>query len=290
MQPTPAIIVLPVCDSDIRSDYSGHAQLAHFYNVANEYHDLNIHLSFKHATWFDANMVSLFSAILYLLNKKNDLTFTAEVDDVYPKLEALFRNGFLKIEGDASQNINTLSTTLPYKQFSKEDKNGFIDYIDKSLMMHTGMLPIETKIKDQIKDDLIELMTNVNYHSNTDHPFFVCGQLYPKDSCLKLTMTDLGDGFLPKIHTITSGVITTDIEAIAWALSGKTTKPLDGPVPGGLGIKNIYNYCKQHQGTFSIATGKAFWSTDLAPTIQGPFRLLPYPITGSTINLHFRTK
>lgn len=66
-------------------------------------------------------------------------------------------------------------------------------------MLHKGMLPIDKKIKDQIKDDLIELMTNVYYHSNSDNPFFVCGQLYPKDSCLKLTMTDLGEGFLPKI-------------------------------------------------------------------------------------------
>lgn len=290
MQSTPAIIILPVCNDNICSGFSGHAQLANFYNTAKQYHDISIQLSFKKVSRFDANMISLFSALLYILNYENGLSFTVEYKDLSQKFEALLQSSFLKIEGDVSRRTNLHTTTLPYSHFQKGDKKGFLDYIDQSLMSHPGMVLVDEKIKDQIKDDLIELMTNVYYHSNSDHPFFVCGQLCPQDDCIKLTMTDLGEGFLPKINTITSGVITTDIEAISWALSGKTTKPLDGPVPGGLGIKNIYNYCKQNNGTFSIATGKAFWSTDLAPTVQGPFRHLPYPISGSTINLHFRTK
>lgn len=126
MHTTQAVIILPVCDSCICSDYTGHEQLARFYNSAKRYNHLNIHLSFKNATRFDANMVSLFSALLFLLNKENDLTFTAGFQDVYPKLEALFQNGFLKIEGGINQITDVHSTTLPYKQFSKEDKKGFI--------------------------------------------------------------------------------------------------------------------------------------------------------------------
>jgi hypothetical protein len=291
MQPTSSLIVLPVCNQDIRSDFAGHAELAQFYDTAKQYNGVSIHLSFKRANWFDANMASFFSSILYRLHLENGLNFTADYKEIYTKFEVLFRNGFLKINGDTNDLIDTRLTTLPYKQFNKDDKDGFIYYIDQSLMKHKGMLPIDKKLQEQIKFDLIELMTNVNYHSNTDDPFFVCGHFYPKLSCLKLTLTDIGEGFLPKIHTITNGVITTDIEAITWALSGKTTKPLDGnKVPGGIGIKSIYNYCTKHKAAFSIATGKAFWSTELIKTVQGPFRLLPCSITGSTINLHFYTK
>ena len=49
MHTTQAVIVLPVCDSSICSDYSGHAQLARFYHSAKRYHHLKIHLSFKNA-------------------------------------------------------------------------------------------------------------------------------------------------------------------------------------------------------------------------------------------------
>jgi len=269
--------------SSVNSDVEGYQQLVDLYYRAKQYSNITIHFSFDHINWFDANLCSVLGAILYLLKKENNLSFIVTRDEFLSKFEVLHRNGFFRVDGNCASDNR--QTTLPFTQFSKNDKDGYIKYIDECIMNHKRMPELTESLRVKIKDDLIELMTNINFHSGTEDPFFICGQHYPRNGCLKLTITDVGIGFLPKFNEVTKGIVTTDVEAITWALKGKTTKQ---GVPGGLGIKNMHTYFNNFGGSFNIVTGKAFWSSGHEKSLESGFLLLSEHLPGSTINLYFK--
>ena len=153
-------------------------------------------------------------------------------------------------------------------------------------MNHQGMPKLEKKYYNRIVDDLIEIFTNYNFHSNTTLPFFAAGQYYPKSSQLKFTMVDLGDGFLKKINQV-NAEINTHSQAIQWALNGNSTKICDN-TPGGLGISSIFDYCQKNKAELDIVTGSHYWSSTYIPTAFSNGRPLSEKIfAGSLINLTF---
>jgi len=280
-------VILKVAASNIHTDAAGYQALVNFYHRALQYRDTSITLDFSSITWFDANMSAILAGMVHKLSQENNLKFYTDGQYIEKKLDVLIRNGFILFGNQPTKDSR--KSTLPIQSFSKTDKDGFIEYIDKNLMKHRGMPQgLTPRLQEQIKDDLVELMSNVNYHSNTSYPFFVCGQYYPYLGYLVLTIADLGDGFLPKIQSVTNGDIKDAKESILWALSGKTTKPHQDRVPGGLGIRNIYNYCKENQGKFHIATGNAFWQSELECSSHSGCQILSNSFIGSSINLFFK--
>jgi hypothetical protein len=154
--------------------------------------------------------------------------------------------------------------------------------------MHRGMpKDLTNELKEKINEDLLEVFCNTQFHANTEEPFFVGGQFYPKQGLLKFTMVDLGDGFLPRIKKAT-GNIDNDLDAILWALQGNSSKIVLEDCPGGLGIKNILKYCQKSNGILQIISGNGFWSSDLENTIFEQGRELPFSFIGSTINICFK--
>lgn len=278
--------VLKVAVKSLCTNAEGYQQLINFYYDARAFRDQTISLDFYHIEWFEANMAAVLASILCKLREENNLLFSTDGEFIRQKFGVLILNGFINFEGEVSGDDR--KTMLPLKAFWKTDKNGFINYLDTNLMNHRGMPDLSDPLKEQIKDDLIELMSNINYHSNTTYPFFVCGQYYPHTDYLIFTMVDLGDGFLPKIQAITGGKINDAQSSILWALSGKTTKPHEERVPGGLGIRNIYNYCKDNRGKFHIATGDAFWQSELECSSSPGCQKLLNGFVGSSINLFFK--
>jgi hypothetical protein len=222
--------------------------------------------------------------MLYKLSKENGLTFVTDPDVIHDRFDVLCRNGFINT-GKAVEDVQ--NSTLPNHQFEPSDKHGFISYIETNLLAHRGMPKLTADFHNQILDDMIELYSNINYHSNTTDPCFVCGQYYPTQGFLVFTLTDLGDGFLPKINHKTKGAIDTSLDAIHWALKGNSTK--EG-APGGLGLKNMFQYLKQNKGILHVATGNGYWGSDMESTFFSEGRILPLEFTGTTINLFFKHK
>jgi hypothetical protein len=271
---------------NIETDYTGFKQLTNFYHLCRDYSNTTIHLDFYDLTWVDANLCSLFNAILYKLHKEQNLTFAADMEFVRSKFDILFRNGFLS-DGNAADDVQR--SAVPNEQFAFDDKDGFCGYIREQLMKHRGMPWMSSQIEEQIQEDLLEIFCNSHHHANTKEPFFIAGQYYPKLKTLKLTMVDLGDGFLPRINTATEGQIKTDLDAILWTLSGNSTKLYFDQTPGSLGLTSIYKYVQANHGNLDIISGHGYWSSSFDNTLafRGG-RLIPTPFVGTTINLFFR--
>ncbi len=271
-------------EGSIETSYSGYLKLIRFYNECSEYFNHRISLDLYRLNWIDANLCSLFEAILYKLNIENKLTFSTDFEFIKENFDVLLRNGFIQTENNV---IDEQKSTIPSRNFELSDKEGFCKYIEQDLMEHRGMPQnLNKQLKEKIIEDLIEVFSNSHLHAETTLPFFVAGQYYPQSGVLKFTMVDLGEGFLPKIEKTTNGKVNSSLDAIAWALKGNTTKK---DAPGALGITGMRKYVKENEGVLDIITGDGYWSSGYEGTIYEDGRPLVDAIfVGTTINLTFK--
>lgn len=274
-------IILHLSDS-FSTNFSGIKRLFEFYKSASEYYNDTIYIDFYHLNWFDANLSALFGSILAKLNKENNLTFSTDLNFLEEHFNVLFRNGFLHSE---SRIDDEQKSTVSFRSFMPEDKNGFVNYIEDDLLNHRGMPPLSENEKDDIIESLIEVYCNIQNHSKSDEPFYVCGQYYPKQGVLTFSLVDLGVGFLPAIANKTKGTIDNSYDAIKWALERKNTTRVGAP--GGLGLFNLNSYFNRTNGNFQIISGDTFWSLELETTVIKKFHF-PNPYVGSILNLFFK--
>lgn len=270
--------------NSIFTDYYGFQQLIDFYHLCKEEKNKMILVDFSELEWIDANMCAFFEAIIYKLASDNALTFRAVgKEDFMERFSCLFRNGFL--QSDVSLEEDKHKTTVPLKTFTPLQKDECMEYITNLLMQHRGMQKaLAPGLKEQITDDLLEILANIQFHANSKDPFFLCGQYFPKTGVLVFTIVDLGVGFLPAVKIKTQGEINESIKAIRWALAGNTTK-ID--TCGGLGLRNIKLYCEKHKGKLHIISGDAYYDTGLIDTMWKGERKLSKEFVGTTINLYF---
>ncbi len=266
---------------NLYTDYSGINRLFKFYSQASVYYNTTIYLDFYHLTWFDANLSALFGSILSKLSKENNLLFSTDLKFLEDNFEILFRNGFLYSK---NKYVDEHKSTVSFRSFTLDDKDGFVKYISEDLMEHQGMPNFDSNQKDKILDSLIEVFCNIQIHSKSKDAFFVCGQYYPKKKTLAFSIVDLGIGFLPAIQIKTNGSIDNHFDAIEWALQKGNTTKVDSP--GGLGLSDLYSYFKNSNGNLQIITGDTYWSIDMENTLLKKLNFKT-PYVGSMINLFF---
>lgn len=274
---------------NIYTDATGLKQLLAFYHNCRQHENCTIPVSLSNVQWLDGNMCGVLAGLLFNLNKERGLKFSFDAREVSEKFNSiLFRNGFLDIKLRGKLNGSD-GTALPFQEFDPKDKDGYFSYLFEVLLVHAGMPKFTDEELGQIVDDLGELLSNINLHAGTDYPFFICGQFYPKHGKVKLTVTDIGNGFLPKIAQFTKNSITTAKDAINWAVSGKTTKT---DATGGINLRRMKNYFSSTGGEMHIATGNAYWSTTNIGAALYPDGVieLPHEILGTTVHLVFNKK
>lgn len=274
-------------EDKIQTTYSGYNQLSRFYHFCLAHPTpTNFHLDFTNVEWFDGNLSALLLAMVYDLKKKFGHVVTTDADVIKERFDVLFRNGFMN---GGVPFYDDRQSTIPIRAFQTNDSEGFCSYVFNDLLTHRGMPDsLTAELKEKINEDLLEVFCNTHHHANTNDPFFVGGQYYPRQGYLKFTMVDLGDGFLPRIKRATNGAITTNLDAILWALEGNSSKSVLDNCPGGLGIKHMLKYCRASGGALQIISCDGFWSSDLVNTIFMDGRVLPTAFIGTTINLFFK--
>ncbi|WP_299058840.1 hypothetical protein [uncultured Polaribacter sp.] len=276
-------IVLHLSDS-FYTNFSGIKRLFEFYRTASDYYNETVYLDFYHLNWFDANLSALFGSILSKLTKENNLKFSTDLKYLEQHFNVLFRNGFFRSENTVTDEQKS---TVSFRSFLPDDKDGFINYIENDLLNHRGMPDFSETVKDNIIESLIEVFCNIQIHSKSKEPFYVCGQYYPQQDVLTFSMVDLGVGFLPAIENKTKGEVDNDYDAIKWALEKRNTTKIGKP--GGLGLFDLNSYFEQTNGNFQIISGDTFWSLELENTVMKKFHF-PNPYVGSILNLFFKYK
>lgn len=273
--------IILTLEGRIKTDFWGVNKLYLFYAECSRFTNCIIYIDMYRLEWIDANLSSLFNAILHKLRAENNLYFSTDLNFLLRNFDILFRNGLFITEKEI---YDERESTVALKSFIKDQDADFIDYVQNDLLEHRGMPNFPRSVKEGILNELIEIQCNIHEHSKTDYPFFVCGQYYPRNGSLNFSIVDLGVGFLPAIKRKTKSLVQTNYNAIQWALQRGTTTKIN--VPGGLGLYNLKKYCENNNSIMHIITGDTFWSSEYDNSLI-THRTFNAPIGGTIINLLF---
>jgi len=248
-------------EGKVETNNIGNQKLLDFYNYCKNYSYSTITLDVNHLLWIDANLSALLLAIRHTLAKTNKLKFFIDFACLKGDLNVLIRNGFSNcFTGNSRRFVpeDFRKSTIPLKAFKIDDADSFASYIQGDLLSHRGLETVKFKDKDKVKDSYFEIFDNVGIHSKTTEPIIACGQYFPRNSQLKFTLVDMGQGFLKEIAEFTKRnerIIKTS-DAINWAIRGNSTKKGIG---GGIGLNNILNFCLKSDGEIHIITDDCYW-------------------------------
>lgn len=249
-------IIVSLGDNKLMSSISGYRRLIRFYHDCSKYNDVTITIDFSELEWFDANLSAVLFSMIFILNKKNGLTFSIDMQLIEDKFDILMRNGFLDeriVIGKSDKSCVKLQA------FDITDDVNFLKYVNDDLFANAGLNFMTPEVKNRMITNLLEVFANVN-HARTNHPIFACGQFYPTLKRLKFTVVDLGVGFLLPIKEYTNGEVEEPKHAIKWALKEGATTKIN--VPGGFGLSDIFNFCKDTKSHLNIMTDGLLWGTN----------------------------
>jgi hypothetical protein len=160
-------------------------------------------------------------------------------------------------------------------------------------------LPVETKVVQWIKDDLLrfipklslklrkeivenlwEIVNNGLVHGESSKGVSSAGQFYPTMGYFEMAFYDAGLG-IPNVVRGFGAVPAhiSDADCIRWAIQmGNTTKP-----PGGLGLHLLREFLKVNRGSIQIVSGNGYFGQFGSDTAS--YQTLRNPIAGTLVNI-----
>ena len=150
------------------------------------------------------------------------------------------------------------ATCIPFQHFPTTGIEIYYDYLE-SYLEGKGLPSLDSTFCLQLLQCLGEIFVNTETHSDSALGVFVCGQHYPAQQRLVLTIADAGVT-IPQRIASRFGRHLSPVHALEWAMKkGNTTKI---NTPGGIGLKLLRDFAREHHGEVWIASGRAFWEME----------------------------
>jgi len=266
--------------SRFESDVHGFEKIIHLWHQIQECRYEQIQIDWQHISWLDANLCSPFGAILYKAGRNlNSIEFINLPRDIEVILS---KNNFLSIYGRARRK-DIYGTTIEYKRFETQDDRYFAAYIQKHLT-GKGIPEMTPGLQKKFLENIFEIFHNAVIHSRTKLGIFSCGQFFPRKTHLDFTITDLGIGFCQNVRQALELTLSPE-KAIEWAMKEGNTTRKDA-IPGGLGLKLLFNFIQKNKGRIQIVSDRGFWEYHNRRTST---QLFSEPFPGSIVNMQINT-
>ena len=261
----------------ITGSREGFENLAKLWSLASVLAHSVLELDFSNCTSFDANMAAALGAVLALVADKPN---RIEIVNISASIEhSLRRNQFLTNYGYPP--LEAGATVLPFRQFQLTDERTFIEYL-RDHLPGKGFPQLRGGAGKVFQQSIFEVFQNSVAHSDSRLGVFVCGQLFPKELRLNLTVSDAGIGISRKVRAFNGNSQLTSEAAIRWALEGGNTTRA-GRRPGGVGLKFLQEFVRRNGGDFQIASEDAIYGADTG------YDKLSYGLPGTTVNFEINT-
>ena len=165
----------------------------------------------------------------------------------------LAQNGFLGNFG--CQQGPWDGNSIPYRNDLQQDASGLMDYL-KAKWLGRGWVNVSESLKDLIVGKVWEIYTNAFEHSGSAVGVFSCGQHYPNQSELHLTVVDFGRGIPANVRSLPQNSSMSTEAALQWAFQpGTTTKHGIGR---GLGLDLLRKFVTMNKGRLVIFSNEGF--------------------------------
>ncbi len=265
----------------IRSDKEGFTQLARLKDALSNSIDDELIIDFSRCSFFDANMAASLKAVLSIVTDNSKTVVIAGLPQAIKNI--LSKNQFL-IEYGYPAMRDTNQTTLPYQRFPFSNRLEFDRYLNTHLS-GKGIPEMSPMLNKKFRESIFEIFENCAKHSGSNKGAFVCGQFYPQQSRLDLTISDIGVGIRTNVRRFLNRQVSS-VSALRWAIKrGHTTKTHSQP--GGLGLALLQEFINHNQGKIQIVSRQGYYEFSNGKPI---FNKLDADFPGTTINLEINTK
>jgi len=179
----------------------------------------------------------------------------------------LAQNGFMEAFGGPRSSWP--GNSIPFRHDLDQDPHDFADYLTR-LWLGRGWVNVSPSLANRIVGNMAEIYLNAFEHGQSQVGVFVCGQHFPKNKRLNLTIVDFGVGIPSNVRLFKSQEFRpqqlTASKCMEWAFQdGTSTKQGASDEPRGLGLDLLQNFVKinrgwlemfSHEGYVKIADGQ----------------------------------
>ncbi len=212
-------------------------------------------LDFKDCQFLGQNAIAYLAGLLQLA-KLQKRGVSLSLKGCNPKVKAhIEANALLEAFKDGQQS-KAKSTSVPLR-VNKTYAGDFSQYLEKAWLEGR----IYPQHIEQILPCVLEVYQNVFDHARSPIGVSVCGQHYPNNETLKITLVDFGVGIPATVRELLQNPSLAPEDALRWAFeSGNTTKR-EG-LARGLGLKLLKGFIQRNHGVLEVYTDGALMRMD----------------------------
>jgi anti-sigma regulatory factor (Ser/Thr protein kinase) len=146
--------------------------------------------------------------------------------------------------------------SVPFRHDASPDTKSIAAYLGED-WLGREWLDVSPRLRNEIVGKIIEIYVNAFEHSGSPIGTVSCGQHYPSQKTLTLTVADFGIGIAGSVQRFLPHRELSDVEAMEWAFErGHTTKPQRGP--RGLGLKLLRDFVSVNRGSLEVYSCSAY--------------------------------
>lgn len=243
--------------SNIGSNIDGYKFFNKLVQLVSKITFSEIVFDFNKNTWFEANLCSVFGAIL---NDCQERYLFPALINLQPQIEDIFNRNHFLASFTGSILPDDKGTTIRYRKNKLTEEKLIKEFLFSELIQKQNFPKLSQAAQKEIIRSIFEIYSNAIIHGNTDY-VYSCGQFYPKKNPPRIdfTIVDLGRTIKTNVNEYTQKQFS-GIDAIDWAVKEQnSTKPKSNNIPGGLGFKLISDFVRLNKGKLQIISADGFW-------------------------------
>ena len=170
----------------------------------------------------------------------------------------LARNGFMQSFGGPASAWS--GNSVPFREDRVPNNQGVIDYLGR-MWLGQGWVHVSNKLRDAIVGCVWEIYENAFEHAfepgKPNIGIFSCGQHFPRQQTLDLTVLDFGVGIPSNVRIFSRDPNYPAHKALQWAFSpGTTTKP--NGMGRGMGLDLLKRFIKLNKGRLEVFSHEGY--------------------------------
>ena len=245
---------------------------------------VEVRFDFSQCKFLRQNAVAFLGGLARLVEYRGgrvELAWNTLADKVGKNLA---QNGFMHAFGVEQGPWS--GNSIPYRQDAASNPRGFQDYLAHQ-WLGRGWIGVSDALRDAVVGRVVEAYLNVFDHAKSPIGLFTCGQHFPNNHTLNLSMIDFGVGIPSNVRLFMANQCRPeDLPAdkcMEWAFqTGTSTKPGTGR---GLGLDLLRAFVQQNKGRLEMFSHEGY---ALVTGERARFSERPSYFEGTLVNISLR--
>jgi hypothetical protein len=241
--------------NDYPSDFK---KLFTIWNQVNDYNQ-DIRFDFSRCAFLRPNAVAFLGGLARLVESRmGKVIFDWSTLRESWVRTTIRQNGFASAFGDLSASKD--GNCIPYREDRTMDMNGIMDYLTYN-WIGKGWVHVSNRLRDAVAGRMWEIYSNAFEHSDTGIGVYSCGQHFPEQDTLVLSVVDFGQGIPAKIRNF----VGNDPRApglpadacLRWAFKRGKSTCTEG-VARGLGLDLLKEFVQLNEGKLEVYSNEGY--------------------------------